>query len=48
TKDMCGQVIYPAAVMKNSAHADAAQTFLDYLKGDEAMAVFEGVGFSRA
>ena len=48
TKDMCGQVIYPAAVMKNSAHADAAQAFLDYLKGDEAMAVFEGVGFSRA
>ena len=48
TKDMCGQVIYPAAVIKNSAHADAAQAFLDYLKGDEAMAVFEGVGFSRA
>ncbi len=48
TKDMCGQVIYPAAVMKTSAHADAAQAFLDYLKGDEAMAVFEGVGFSRA
>ncbi len=48
TKDMCGQVIYPAAVMKNSAHAEAAQAFLDYLTGDEAMAVFEGVGFSRA
>ena len=48
TKDMCGQVIYPAAVMKNSAHPEAAQAFLDYLTGDEAMAVFEGVGFSRA
>ncbi len=48
TKEMCGQVIYPAAVMKNSAHAEAAQAFLDYLTGDEAMAVFEGVGFSRA
>ena len=47
TKDMCGQVIYPAAVMKNSAHAEASQAFLDYLKGDAAMAVFEGVGFSR-
>ena len=48
TKEMCGQVIYPAAVMKNSAHIEAAQAFLDYLAGDEAMAVFEGVGFSKA
>ncbi len=48
TAEMCGQVIYPAAVMKNSAHIEAARAFLDYLTGDEAMAVFEGVGFSRA
>ncbi len=48
TAEMCGQVIYPAAVMKNSASPEAAQAFLDYLTGDEAMAVFEGVGFSRA
>lgn len=48
TAEMCGQVIYPAAVMKNSAVSEAAQAFLDYLTGDEAMAVFEGVGFSRA
>ena len=48
TKEMCGQVIYPAAVMKNSAHVEAARAFLDYLTGDEAMKVFEGVGFSKA
>ena len=48
TSEMCGQVIYPAAVMKNSANAEAAQAFLDYLKSDEAMAVFESVGFSPA
>lgn len=48
TKEMCGQVIYPAAVMKNSAHIEATQAFLDYLTGDEAMAVFESVGFSKA
>ena len=47
-KEMCGQVIYPAAVMKNSAHVEAARAFLDYLTGDEAMKVFEGVGFSKA
>lgn len=46
TKDMCGQVIYPAAVMKNSQHQQEAQTFLDYLKGDAAMQVFKSVGFS--
>ena len=46
TAEMCGQVIYPAAVMKNSAVPEAAQAFLDYLKGEEAMKVFEGIGFS--
>ena len=46
TKAMCGQVIYPAAVMKNSKHPQEAQAFLDYLKGQEAMTVFQRVGFS--
>lgn len=48
TKDMCGQVIYSAALLKNSQHSEAAQAFLDYLTGDEAMAVFQAVGFSPA
>lgn len=48
TADMCGQVIYPAAVMKNSKDTDAAQEFLDYLTTDEAMKVFESVGFTPA
>ena len=46
TPEMCGQVIYPAAVMKNSANDEAAQAFLDDLGGEEAMAGFEKVGFS--
>ncbi len=46
TAEMCGQVIYPAAVLKVSEHPDAAQAFLDYLSSPEAMAVFEEVGFS--
>lgn len=46
TAEMCGQVIYPAAVMKNSSDVDAAQEFLDYLTTDEAMKVFESVGFA--
>ena len=46
TAEMCGQVIYPAAVLNVSAHPEEAQAFLDYLNTEEAMAVFEKVGFS--
>ncbi len=42
-----GPVIYPAAVMANSANKEAAQEFLDYLQTDDAMACFEKVGFSK-
>lgn len=46
TEEMCGQVIYPAAVLNVSQHPDEAQAFLDYLQTDAAMQVFEEVGFS--
>ncbi|MBS5523814.1 MAG: molybdate ABC transporter substrate-binding protein [Clostridiales bacterium] len=46
TADMCGRVIYPAAVLKNSKHSEEAKAFLEYLKSDEASAVFESVGFT--
>ena len=39
-------VIYPVAVVANSAHPDEANAFVDFLKTDEAMAVFESYGFS--
>ena len=39
-------VIYPAAVVKNTAHADAAKAFVDFLQTDAAMAVFESYGFA--
>ena len=44
--EMCGQVIYPAAVLNISRHQAEAQAFLDYLTGEEASAVFEAVGFT--
>ena len=47
TAEMCGQVIYPAAVLKNSENQEAAQAFLDFLLTDECMEIFEKVGFSR-
>lgn len=46
TEEMCGQVIYPAAVMKNAKNADAAKAFLEFLQSDKAKAVFEKVGFT--
>lgn len=46
TAEMCGQVIYPAAVMKESRHPEAAQAFLTWLTGEEASAVFSAVGLS--
>lgn len=46
SSEMCGQVIYPAAVLKTAAHHAEAQAFLDYLLTEPAMAVFEAVGFS--
>ena len=46
SKEMCGQVIYPAAVLNISRHPEAARAFLDYLMGDEAAEVFRGVGFT--
>ena len=46
TKEMCGQVIYPAAVLNISGNQEAAKEFLAYLQTDEAMKVFEAVGFA--
>ena len=46
TADMCGQVIYPAAVMNTTNNEEAAKAFLAYLTADAADAVFSDVGFT--
>ena len=46
TADMCGQVIYPAAVLNTSAYQEAAAAFLAYLQTAEASAEFEKVLFT--
>lgn len=45
-QEMCGQVIYPAAVMNVSKNPQVAKAFLEYLTSDAADAVFEEVGFT--
>lgn len=46
TAEMCGQVIYPAAVLNISTVQEEAQAFLDFLTTSEADAIFEAVGFT--
>ena len=51
TAEMCGQVIYPAALLKTALtsgvlHAGAAEHFLAYLRSTEASTVFSEVGFT--
>lgn len=46
TAEMCGQVIYPAAVLKISKNPETAQDFLDFVVSDAGKAVLESVGFS--
>jgi molybdate transport system substrate-binding protein len=45
TPEMCGWVIYPAAILKNSKHPDEAKAFLDYLQTPDSSKIFESVGF---
>ena len=47
TAEMCGQVIYPAAVLNVSENQEAAKEFLAFLQTDACMEIFESVGFSR-
>ena len=48
TSDLCRQVIYPAAVLNVTENEQAARDFLAFLQSDEAMTVFESVGFAPA
>lgn len=45
-KELCGQVIYPAAVLEASANPEEAGAFLEYLQTPEAGVIFERVGFT--
>lgn len=43
---LSSDVIYPAAVLQNSANQEAAQKFIDFLSSDEALEVFKNYGFT--
>ena len=46
TAEMCGQVIYPAAVLNITQNEAAARDYLAFLTTEAADQVFEAVGFS--
>lgn len=46
--EMCGQIIYPAAVIKDSKQPDLAQEYLEFLTSGPSMEVFQRVGFAPA
>ncbi|MGF7011728.1 molybdate transport system substrate-binding protein [Lachnospiraceae bacterium PF1-22] len=48
TEEMCGKVLYPAAVIKGTEQEEAAKAYLEFLKTDAALTIFEKVGFTKA
>lgn len=42
------KVVYPVGILKASTHQGSAKAFLEFLKSEEAMQVFEENGFSAA
>lgn len=44
--EMCGQIIYPAAILNVSEHPEVAQIFLDFITSDAGDEIFSSVGFS--
>ena len=46
TEEMCGRVVYPAAVLADSAQPDLASSYLRFLCGDAGRAAFGRVGFT--
>lgn len=41
-------VIYPAAILKDAENKELANDFLEYLKSDKALEIFENYGFGKA
>lgn len=46
TEEMCGRVIYPAAILKVAEDRETAEAFLAFLVSEEGKTVLESVGFS--
>lgn len=45
SEEMCGRVLYPAAVINTGKETEEAKKFLEFLEGEEAEKIFTKVGF---
>ncbi|MGB3294791.1 MAG: molybdate ABC transporter substrate-binding protein [Phormidesmis sp.] len=41
-------IVYPIAIVRTTAHPEAAQTFIDFLTTEAAQQIFENFGFGRS
>lgn len=46
--DSVRKIVYPVAIIRASANAEAAQDFIDFLKTEDCSALFEKYGFAMA
>lgn len=46
TEELCGKVIYPAAILQASKYPKETQEFLNYLSSDLSKEIFEKIGFT--
>lgn len=44
-REQAPSIVYPAAIVRGSRHADAARRFLAFLQGPDAQAIFTRAGF---
>lgn len=45
--DLHQSIIYPVGVLKNSKHQEETKDFVEYLKSEKAMSIFEKYGFNK-
>lgn len=46
-EDWHSPIVYPAGIIEDTDYQEDAEAFLEYLQSDEAMAIFEELGFKR-
>ena len=43
---MCGEVIYPTAILNITNNVDLSKEFIEYLKSENSKKIFINVGFT--
>ena len=46
TPEMCGQVVYPVAIIKNSKNKELSKQFIQFIQNNKSKEIFKHVGFT--